>query len=411
MANITASLYVNVKMPDGKWKFYRPVNKGNGRLRAGWALVDETPTQFVDFNYYVSWYESGKKRFELCGKDTDVAVAAISRREKSLAAKAEGLTVLDDSEAKGRVLVSAAIAVYVDDAADGKKAHKTYSSRKRTMGLFAESSHKTFVDQIDLRDMLNFKSLLRKKGFADRTVFNHFECANSFLRANGVISATGKSIVPSHEWPDFDERPVKKYQPEQLAKLFAEADAMETAVFKFFLTSGGREGEVARFQWRDIDMRMKKAEFMSREGASTKNRKSRAVPLPDSMIVVLKEHQKEYGDSLYVFPNQSGGIEGHWLRRLQNLALRAGLNCGRCEDVGEGGEMNCKENGVCQEWGLHRFRKTFATHHLHNGANIRQIQKWLGHHSLDVTIHYLADEDDTSDLVRDQVNDAFSVFV
>ncbi|MGA8490291.1 MAG: site-specific integrase [Terriglobales bacterium] len=318
---------------------------------------------------------------------------------------------MDEKESKGRILLSAAIAVYVDDAADGKKARKTYSARKRTMELFAESCNKTLVDQIDLRDMLNFKSHLRKEGFADRTIFNHFETANSFLRANGVIAANGKSIVPSHEWPDFDEKPAKKYQEEELAKLFKAADKMGTAVFKFFLTSGGREGEVARLQWRDIDMRMKKAEFASRQGASTKNRKSRSVPLPDSMIAILKDHQKEYGDSLYVFPNQSGGMEGHWLRRLQKLALRAGLNCGRCEDVGEGGDKNCKEHAVCQEWGLHRFRKTFATNHLHNGANIRQIQKWLGHHSLDVTINYLADEDDTSDPVRDQVNDAFAAFV
>jgi integrase/recombinase XerD len=411
MANKTATLYINVKQADGKWKFLRPVTKGNGRLKQGWALADETPTQFADFNYYVSWYENGKKRFELCGKDTDVAVAAVSRREKSLEAKAEGLTVLDQKESKGRVLLSAAIAVYVDDAADGKKARKTYSARKRTMELFADSCNKTFVDQIDLRDMLNFKSHLRKAGFADRTIFNHFETANSFLRANGVISASGKSIVPSHDWPEFDEKPAKKYQQEELATLFKAADKMETAVFKFFLTSGGREGEVARLQWRDLDMRMKKAEFASRQGASTKNRKSRSVPLPDSMIAILKDHQKEYGDSLYVFPNQSGGMEGHWLRRLQKLALRAGLNCGRCKDVGEGGEKNCKEHAVCQEWGLHRFRKTFATNHLHNGANIRQIQKWLGHHSLDVTINYLADEDDTSDPVRDQVNDAFAAFV
>jgi hypothetical protein len=67
---------------------------------------------------------AGKKKFELCGEDADVAVAAISRREKSL----EGLTVLDDKESKGRVVLSAAIVVYVDDAADGKKAHKTYSA-------------------------------------------------------------------------------------------------------------------------------------------------------------------------------------------------------------------------------------------------------------------------------------------
>jgi len=26
--------------------------------------------------------------------------------------------------------------------------------------------------------------------------------------------------------------------------------------------------------------------------------------------------------------------------------------------------MNCKDNAVCQEWGLHRFRKPFATNPL-----------------------------------------------
>jgi hypothetical protein len=46
---------------------------------------------------------------------------------------------------------------------------------------------------------------------------------------------------------------------------------------------------------------------------------------------------------------------------------------------------------------------------LHNGANIRQIQKWLGYHSLDVTLAYL-DEDDTSEPVREYVNSAFSAF-
>lgn len=46
-----------------------------------------------------------------------------------------------------------------------------------------------------------------------------------------------------------------------------------------------------------------------------------------------------------------------------------------------------------------------------DGANIRQIQKWLEHHSLDVTINYLADEDFTSDPLRNQVNDAFATFV
>src|ERR1700685_679466 len=407
MANTTAALYANYKKADGKWTMGKPAVKGNGRLKPLWVMVDGKEEHHPEARYKVSWYEDGKKRFEDSGQDPDVALATLSRREKSLEAKAEGLTVLDDKESKGRVLGSAAISTYLDDAADGKKAKKTHSSRKRTMDVFAESCNKTFMDQIDLRDMLNLKSHLVKQGFADRTVFNHFECANSFLRANGIISTNGKSIVPVHEWPVFDEKPVKKYTEEQLTGLFAEADAFETVVFKFFQTSAGREGEVSRLRWSDVDYRGKKVEFASREGASPKNRKSRSVPLPDSTLALLKQHQKEYGDSLYVFPNGQGGQEGHFLRILKNLAFGAGLSCGHCHDVGEGGKQKCKDSAVCGEWELHRFRKTCATTWLHSSINIRKIQKWLGHHSLDVTLAYLADEDDTSDPVREEVNAAF----
>jgi integrase/recombinase XerD len=98
------------------------------------------------------------------------------------------------------------------------------------------------------------------------------------------------------------------------------------------------------------------------------------VPLPDSTLTLLNRHQKEYGDSLYVFPNGQGGQEGHFLRILQNIAHRAELNCGHCKNVGEAGKQNCKDHAVCGEWGLHRFRKTCATTWLHAGINIRKIQ-------------------------------------
>lgn len=86
----------------------------------------------------VSWYESGRKRFEDVGQDADVAVAALNRREKALEAIAAGLEVKGEGKDKGRVTVSAAISVYLSDTKDGK-APKTYSSRKRTLDLFQQS--------------------------------------------------------------------------------------------------------------------------------------------------------------------------------------------------------------------------------------------------------------------------------
>ena len=249
MANRTATLYIHYKKADGKWAYAKPVVKANGRIKPLYVLADDKEKHHPEARYKVSWYESGRKRFEDVGQDADVAVAALNRREKALEAIAAGLEVKGEGKDKGRVTVSAAISVYLADTKDGK-APKTYTSRKRTLDLFQQSCSKIFMDQIETRDMLDFRGFLKRKRLADRTIFNHFEAANSFLRANGI-----KDIVPKHEWPSFDEKPVKKYQPEELAQLFKAADEKEWILFQFFLGSGGREGEVARLKWHDIDFK------------------------------------------------------------------------------------------------------------------------------------------------------------
>lgn len=40
MAHKTATIYINVKTDEGKWEFFRPALKQNGRIRDSWALVD-----------------------------------------------------------------------------------------------------------------------------------------------------------------------------------------------------------------------------------------------------------------------------------------------------------------------------------------------------------------------------------
>jgi len=40
MANKTASLYLNIRKPDGTWTFTRPAVSNNGRLKPLVAIVD-----------------------------------------------------------------------------------------------------------------------------------------------------------------------------------------------------------------------------------------------------------------------------------------------------------------------------------------------------------------------------------
>jgi integrase len=72
--------------------------------------------------------------------------------------------------------------------------------------------------------------------------------------------------------------------------------------------------------------------------------------------------------------------------------------------------QSCKDHAVCTEFGLHRFRKTFATHHHKKGVPVRTIQCWLEHSSLETTLLYLADSDDESEKMQKQVNSTWDEF-
>jgi integrase/recombinase XerD len=64
------------------------------------------------------------------------------------------------------------------------------------------------------------------------------------------------------------------------------------------------------------------------------------------------------------------------------MAKDNGLNCGNCE----GCESTLQE---CQQWQLHKLRRTFATTLLRNGADLATVQKFMGHSDLESTMRYL----------------------
>jgi integrase len=169
--------------------------------------------------------------------------------------------------------------------------------------------------------------------------------------------------------------------------------------YKFFLGSSLREKEVTFAEWDDIDFAKGTIRVHAKKevGFTVKNHEERRVPLPTDLVEMLKLRQKSLPYQRWIFINRSGKPEGHFLRKLKALALDAGLNCGRCcTTVTRGSydhkrrtDVSCATAPVCERWKLHRFRKTRATRWMENGIPIRNIQKWLGHRSLETTMVYL----------------------
>jgi integrase/recombinase XerD len=402
LANLQATLFLRIRTPDGKRCIASPVYTTTHKLRRLFATVNGKPEYCPMGVYYLRFYDGDRQVWERVGKDADAAIAAQFRREQSLRAKAAGLQINEEKK-EVRIPLEFAIENFLSDV----KTQRSAQSAKHWSWLlsrFRENCLKAYIDEIERRDIINFMQFFRNRGSAPRTVYNNIQSILTFFRRNGINGL----LIPA-DMPKYVEKKVAAYNASELKALFAAADDEERLAYQFFLYSGGREREVAYSTWRDIDFQSKTFTITAKPdlGFTPKDFEERSVPLPDALIDALKERRRKNPDSRLIFMNKFGGVEGHFLHKLKRLTLRAGLNCGHC--VNKKG-LSCKKHPVCDNWELHKFRKSFATIHHESGVSARTLQAWLGHSDLETTISYLETADMRSDRMRAAVNNSFAVF-
>jgi site-specific recombinase XerD len=79
-------------------RFCPVVLAANGRIRPDYVLVDGKPEHHPEGAYYVSWYEGSKLKRKSAGRDAAAASAQKHRQQQILAARANGLTVVESGE-------------------------------------------------------------------------------------------------------------------------------------------------------------------------------------------------------------------------------------------------------------------------------------------------------------------------
>jgi integrase/recombinase XerD len=341
---------------------------------------------------------NGKRRWEtLHATNLNAALAARATKEAVLLTESPAAS----SALVKRTAVDDAMAAYLSTVA-ATRAHKTWSAYNLILNEFRKSCTKEYLDQVDKNDLTAFVVAQKKEGQDDRTVANRVAGVVTFLRAHGIVTVTLR-----HK---YTEKKVKAYSVEELRALNAASTDEELQIWQFFLGTGFREDEVAHACDTDVDFKLKTITVLEkpRWNWKPKDKEERTVPIPDSLVELLKVRKAMHPDGWLIFPNTEGNPQGHFLRMLKERALAAGLNCGHCTGTLCGKEVSCKDAACCEHWILHRLRKTFATMHHANGVPARTIQLWLGHESLETTLRYLADAELGSEKTRTQVNGSFA---
>ena len=397
-----ASIYTRVHTEKG-WR-YKAVPTGRGRKPA-----DVKPP------FYLRYTSDGKQHWSEPYDTLEAAKADIEKLEHALEARAKGLTVaeLDEITDANRVPVKTAVAQYLHVRRN--KAHKTVLAYTGALGEFSESLPRSvrFVDEMKARagELLeHFKTYLEKKDYSPKTQYNRLHIACFFLKSIGVQTPTKLVIMPTVEQED-----ALPYEQEELEKLFAAMDAEQTLRYKFFLGTAARDREVTFAAWQDINFAAKTYTVRSKPdvGFTVKSHESRTIPMPDELVELLARRRKNPPHTRWIFVNEDGQPENHFLRKFKRIALHAGLNCGQCKATVTKGkydgkrevEVTCKTDPVCEHWYLHRLRKTCATRWQHAGIPVRDIQRWLGHKSLETTEIYLG-HSKLDDRMREKLNRA-----
>jgi integrase/recombinase XerD len=377
------SIYTRGKI-DGKWRYSR-IEQGRGKR-----------TGQLQPPFYVRPFRDGKQSWHALGAQSfEAALEEAESVDAGLVAKSHGLTVAELEANPNRVTLIDAVEEFLKNAEASKKS-KTLNGYQLNLNQFRESCPQIkFLDQVDIKTLRAFRDWLKAKGYDPRTQHNRLLTILSLLKDHKI--STGFSL--KQDLPTYEENPPVPFTDEDLKKLLAVMDAEDQLRYKFFLGTAAREQEVQYATWQDINF--EKMEFHVRAkkavGFTPKNHETRAVPMPKSLVALLKERSKDKPHSRWIFVNGDGNPEGHFLKKLKRLALKAGINCGQCVttvtkgryDSKRPAEVSCKTDPVCEHIFLHRLRKTCASRWEASNIPVRTIQAWLGHKSLETTMLYL----------------------
>jgi integrase len=234
----------------------------------------------------------------------------------------------DDAEAAAKkITVSKATGEYLDEI-KAHKSRKTFLAYSLTIKLFRHSCAKEQMQELDRKDVLAFMAHLRSEGNSPRTVANRVTYLRSFLLNQGVEWPLSKA-----DRPRYAEKIVSAYSVGELQGLMAAADQNEYELFQFFLCTGARDQEVQYATWRDVDLQQKTFAVTEKLdlGFVPKDKEEGVVPIPDSLVNLLRARRQRQPKSRLIFPGPKGDkANEHYLRLLKQIALTAGLNCGHC---------------------------------------------------------------------------------
>lgn len=150
-----------------------------------------------------------------------------------------------------------------------------------------------------------------------------------------------------------------------IQKIFSNIENLKhLLMLKLCYGMGLRVSEVVNLKITDID-----SSRMLVHIRKAKGKKDRYVPLPESVLKLLREYYKKYRPKEFLFEGQYGGQ--YAVRSVQQVFRNS-----------------MKKAKINKKVGIHGLRHSYATHLFEYGTDMSFIQKLLGHNDIKTTLIY-----------------------
>ena len=247
------------------------------------------------------------------------------------------------------------------------KTLQTYSQQFNTISkdLAVEKQ----IEDLSKKDCENMVLALRNRGLSPNSIRSYTAMLKSFLSWCNEEGLTDLNIKKYK-----GQETVKiTYTDEELAKLLKRPDRKSCTfceyrnwvIINLLLNSGCRASTIRNIKIKDVNFDESVINYRH-----TKNGSAQIVPLCQEMKKILKDYLKIRGGSTddYLFPKEN-----------EEQMTENGLS--------ESIRRYNRARGV-EKTSIHLFRHSFAERYLRAGGNPFDLQRILGHSTLDMTKHY-----------------------
>ena len=240
-------------------------------------------------------------------------------------------------------------------------------------------------DDVDAKVIRNFMTAelqrLPGKGNPKRTLSRRLSALRGyydFMRSRGYISV---NMFRAMKAPKQEKRLPKALYVEDVLRLLEEnakrddeLASRDQAILELLYASGVRAAELVSLQLIDIDYRSMQIQVFG------KGQKERVVPFSEAAADAMRDYQKKLRPVLQA--------RNHGDRKATEFFLNAQGKALTVRGLEHILKVVEEKTGVFLGLHPHLLRHSFATHLLENGADLRMIQKMLGHATIDTTQVY-----------------------